>query len=529
MTATTKHRATIETVVGPTQRADILRGRITLDQGKTPHVEAEVTIKRPNDTMYAALDPRTSPQVLISGYADDEQVRVFLLAVRSREYTDGELVIRAASFESILTDYAPLVDDYTPLSLASSLRTIVTYVLQKSMPEELWVIGGLWPTPAIDADMTRYWSVTNLHPNPLPASVTGYNIASTGTALTYTTLSGEGVIRWTSTANVSNLNAGTINAYRATPGRKYYAAWDWASSAAGRSAALVMEFRTSNGLVLMSRTTAPFTPYSATFQTLTVEAVAPPGTETVYVYITTTGNTVATQHYVKRFILTESDYPVSFFYGGSASDANYAYAWTEGANASPSTRTAYVERPPAALVWRAGVSALDFLLPLVQSSGYRLVNNGRWTLRDETYRASGSTTIAAGANIVTSTDSIDREARLWFDAQVTRYTWTDVDGMQYEAVDAYALDPDDYRLVNLEEKEQPYPGPGYSEYSVRRAQERGHEVVATTMTSWDTTAEQPITITLDDGIEQQGVIQSVEFDLELDEMTVTVRPDGGTP
>lgn len=373
-------------------------------------------------------------------------------------------------------------------------------------------------TVGTDANVTAYWNATNLHPNPLPASATGYNIAANGTALTFTTLGADNVIRWTSSAATSNLNAGTTSAYRATPGRRYYAAWDWASAAAGRSAGLVMEFRSANGTVLMSRTSGAVLPYSAAFQTLSVSAVAPAGTETVYVYVTTTGNSVATMHYMKRFVLAETDQPVPFFYGGSA-DANYTYAWTDVASASPSTRTALVDRPPDALIWKAGQTAWDFLLPLTASVEMVLWCDElrQWFLKAADDRTIPTLIAVSALNARSGTDTLSRnDTDAYVTGVVARYTWTDTDGIPRERTDS-AGTPD---KVLVQEFAQAFPGAGIAAAMLARRQGTGRVQEADTIVNWDATPGMTLQFTLPGAPEVVGRLASVEFDLAEGFMSV---------
>jgi hypothetical protein len=178
-----------------------------------------------------------------------------------------------------------------------------------------------------------------------------------------------------------------------------------------------------------------------------------------------------------------------------------------------------------ALIWRAGASALDFLHPLVQAVGMRLVCDERrfWTLRTENYTGHGDiSSISYGIDMIDGGDTIDRDNALWFDAQITRYRWTDAAGAQHEAVDAWALHTPHTR-ANLVEIDAPYPGPGRSAYAVRRAQQRGREVTATKVSDWAIAAEQPVIINLPDTPIQVGAVQRVRFDLDRDEMTIDAR------
>lgn len=178
-----------------------------------------------------------------------------------------------------------------------------------------------------------------------------------------------------------------------------------------------------------------------------------------------------------------------------------------------------------ALLWKAGRSALDFLRPLVQALGLRLVCDEQrvWTLRNESYTGHGDMfAITYGDNLIDGEDTIDRDAALWFDARVTRYTWTDSAGTRHERVDSYALNTP-YTRATLLEVDAPYPGVGRSEYAVRRAQQRGREIAATTIADWNIRAEQPALFIFPDAPIQFGALQTIEYDLATDEMTVTAR------
>jgi len=177
-----------------------------------------------------------------------------------------------------------------------------------------------------------------------------------------------------------------------------------------------------------------------------------------------------------------------------------------------------------AFTWKAGQSAMDFLRPLVQAGGLRLVCDELrgWTLRSANYTTGGAITITQGENAIAGSESISRDDDAWFDAAVTRYRWTDRNGQQQERYDSYALRTA-YRRVRTFEKDTPYPGPGFSAYAVRRAQGRGREGVASAVADWRAHAEMPVVINLDGSPTQSGRIARVEFDLDRDEMTVTAR------
>ncbi|SDO77547.1 hypothetical protein SAMN04487848_2049 [Microbacterium sp. ru370.1] len=177
-----------------------------------------------------------------------------------------------------------------------------------------------------------------------------------------------------------------------------------------------------------------------------------------------------------------------------------------------------------ALVIQPGQSAMDFLRPLVQAGGLRLVCDELrgWTLRDGSYVTGGSLPIEQGRNALTGSEKINRADDDWFDAAVTVYTWKDRDGVEQTRTDAFAMKTP-YRRARTFEKDTPYPGRGFSSYAVRRAQRRGREGTASTVADWRAHAEMPVVLTLDGMPTQTGKTGRVEFDLDRDEMTVTTR------
>ncbi|WP_217585137.1 hypothetical protein, partial [Microbacterium sp. GbtcB4] len=80
-----------------------------------------------------------------------------------------------------------------------------------------------------------------------------------------------------------------------------------------------------------------------------------------------------------------------------------------------------------ALYWTAGMAALDFLAPVVQALGLRLVcNEARaWSLRNAEYRASGSITFRDGVNIIAASEELSRDSDDWFQGAVFPNSWDD--------------------------------------------------------------------------------------------------------
>lgn len=186
-----------------------------------------------------------------------------------------------------------------------------------------------------------------------------------------------------------------------------------------------------------------------------------------------------------------------------------------------------LDADPDALVWPAGVSALAFLAPLVQAAGLRLVCDERrfWTLRPDSYQLEGgesTVSIAVGENLIDGSDRVNRDDELWFDAALCRYRWRDENGTEHEAVDRHALRTP-YSRVREFVKEARFPGAGFAKYAVERAQARGREVSATTVSRWHVRPELFGQIRLPNTALQMGNVRRVDFSFSTDEMSVTAR------
>lgn len=528
---TSTHVYTAALIGAPDVPLSVKGGRLTLDEGRAPHVQGTLDIALPTESTLTALDPRAGARVRVvanATYPTFSTTRTFNMGLRSRpiQHRDATVTLALASDEALLDDYATLADDATPFTLSASLRAVINYVLGEVIPG-----ASLTATPAGDANVTPYWAVTNLLRNPAVLTTVGNWAGGGGCTIAWSADTGTvGTVRATTTGTGGAVFAVNTTAYDipATPGTRY------TFSVEGRNEGIVapaermfatLRFLDSNNVVIANTSSPVGIAPTGAYQRVSVTAVAPANAAKIAPYWTFTSSTSGRVFRLTRGMLYQDDgFPVAPFSGSTAADANYGYAYQGTAGDSPSVRTPVVERDPSSLVWRAGQSALDFLLPLFQAAGYRLVcdESRAWTLRDADYYAAGSLTIRHGVNLVDGSETIDRDSRLWFDGQVTRYTWTDKNGVQQERTDAYALTGTP-TLVNLVELAVPYPGPGRSQYAVTRAQGRGREVTVTAVADWRAAAEQPITVFLYGAPRQDGKTSQVEFNLDADEMTITTR------
>ncbi len=497
-------------------------GTIVLDEGAAPHVSGSLELAAPADL--STVDPRVTPRCRVDVTDASGLLRRFDLGVRSRELAHLSRVVRLplASDEALLSDARALVDDWTPRAHAASLRDVVDYVLTEVLDVELAA------TPDVDSDVTPFWEASNLMPDPSFETGTTAGWAPAVNAPTLANVGTHAYVGTRSLAVTATAGGGlsTISpVVTARPGQSYGGSLCVRSSVS-RDVTVTVRFTNASG-----GTTDVTSPSAATstsaWSRVAVLAVAPADAVSVRVFFTASSNTIGDIHYLDAVMISPDTEILPFFYGATPDDADYTYANSGGAG----VRTPIVDRPRESLLWSAGQSALDFLHPLVQAAGFRLVCDETrvWTLRDETYSAPGALNVRHGVNLIDAADLIDRDGGLWFDAQVTRYTWTDRAGVTHTRTDEYALTTPPTR-VNLVEVEAPYPGPGRSEYAVRRAQGRGRELEVTTRAIWDTPAEQACRFVLEGTPTQLGETSRVTFDLATDRMTVLARttdtPDG---
>src|SRR5690606_9036362 len=293
-----------------------------------------------------------------------------------------------------------LVDDEGAWAHQASLRGVCDYVLGK--------IGASLEPGDTDADVTAFWEVTNLVANP-SMEVDAANWTAVGNAGSLvraavgTAPAGGYALRFTAvSAGAANVApVASLTDFTVVPGRFYVLSAYTVPSGASGLARAVLQWRNANGLVVISHTYGAEVVTSSTgWSRVTVVGQAPPGATHVLPYVQTLGNAAGASHYVDAAMFYQGERVVDYA-DPSTGQAGYSWAWQDVAHKSASTRIPDVERPPEALVWPAGRSGLEFLRPLVQAAGFRLVcdEQRRWTLRDAGYRAPGAQTFRYGVNI----------------------------------------------------------------------------------------------------------------------------------
>lgn len=538
MTVST-HTTTVYLIGSPDVELDFKSGSITLDARSAPHVTANITVSIPSPSVLTGLDPRDSARVRIQTdavFPAETQSRTFNLGIRERIVDGTDVRLYLESDEALLLDYKPLEDDTTPFTYQDSLRDVIDYVLDTAIAG-----AALEATPADDEDITTYEDATNIIENPCAAvdlsgwSANGLSSFARSTSLS-TPMDNSG-----GTGFRLDGSAGTSTSYidytvppTAVAGKKFRVRarqFNGAGALTGTSdpnyLRVVVYVSVDDGTGWTEYATSDHGPTTAsTIQDHHIIVEFPYATNAVLlrlVHGVQNANTV----YWSDVLMSEynEDPTDSGYWDGSTSDTSeYLYQWSGDTGESASTRTALVDRPKDALLWRAGVSAYDFLLPLFQTAGLRLVcdESRDWTLRNADYLAAGSVQIRYGVNRIHSTDTISRSDDTYFDAAITTYRWRDRNGTTQQRTDSYALN-DPYTRATTFEFDTAYPGPGFSQYAVERAQGRGRTVEASKVSDWTVAAEQACSFVLDGAPIQTGKTDRVVFDLDLDEVSITAR------
>lgn len=469
---------------------EVIDAEVTLDDSRSPYVEARLTVHTPAEEYLEQIDPRDGLRVQLDAELSwvepagrTPQSRTFDLLLHEREvdHETGELRLVLESDEARLIDggnASATVDDGAEAHQAS-LRAIVDYVLAKHGAE-------LEPgTDDADFTITDPTVRTNLALNPRGASSTtawaGSNATvSRLTGLTIPDLPGvTTAIRGTMAAATGGLyhQGDTAAPYVAMAAGKQYRVTVWLRPSVAKTVTPSVQFNTGSSS-LGSVNGAPVALTANTWQKVSWVVTAPAGAARggPYWYSTTawaSGNTID----ATGLTVTEGTDEIDFFDGATVDDY-YTYAWTGTANASSSTRTRNDNRDPDALKQAPGVTDWDFLDPLIRTAGLRLFCDEQraWRLVEPaSYRLEGETRVSEGTNATRGADTISLQATrpdgspVWYTGVVVVYRWTDTDGVQHVAYDAAGTGQKVYRI----ELARPYPGPGLAVSRLAQATGRG--------------------------------------------------------
>ena len=178
--------------------------------------------------------------------------------------------------------------------------------------------------------------------------------------------------------------------------------------------------------------------------------------------------------------------------------------------------------PPTA-IWKPGVTAWDYLLPLVQKAGLRLwcSEGRRWSLTAPSTDLVGSVSLYTDQTVTAVEESIDRDGDDWYDAVIVTYTWTNAAGLTQTAADT-ATQPG-YSRSLLIEQDTPYPGPGAAAAILSRAIGRGKIITPTAVSNYDARPGMEFSIAGAASTPAVGIVAAVSWDFPSNEMTVKSR------
>lgn len=518
-------------MVGDVVTAPLPGSTATLDE-TTTYATANVTIPLTSDADVEGIDPRDGIRMIIDTSIEGAASRSFDLGVRSREvdHKSRTITLTGASDEALLGDYAPLTTDSTPRALYGSVRDVVEYVLDTVIPG-----ASLEATPADDPDVTPYWELTNELPNPSgsvdaslwDAAVNCSIFLQTGGAFSGSTCigiissaAGDLAFYAMPVANRQSVRAGDQKTFRTAFKSNY---------ASGRTVRFSLRWFDSQGNWYTADAHSPVVTITDTawHDGYYVTGIAPPGAVSCIPYVTVTGSTAASQgYYCDNAALYDGDF-TGYFDGDTTDTDYYEYEWNNVAGLSTSIRKPIlIERAPSLLIWRAGVSAWEFLLNVCSSVQLRLFCDElrKWRLVPSDYVLPGAI-VASPPTSREGTDRIDRDGDLWADGVVIRYRWTDNDGAPREQLDTAGV-PGKVQLVDFD---QAYPGPGAAAFRLGRLQGQGRTQTAVCFTDYLATPGMEARYTLPGTFDQVGRLQAVTFGLTDGFMEPSARGLTDTP
>lgn len=498
-------------------------GTIKLDALNGVHVTGKLTIPAPTLSVYDALNPRSNPaprvNLTINRTEPSEQNRYFeLYVIGRRRQLDGTLKLTVASSESVLYDYCALEEDRTPLLMAPwIIREIVTYVLDAA-----GFVHVFDPSIAT-ATVEPVYATINRVINTTADDLYGYALGNNATDLAIGTtapLLGTGYVRWTSlAAGPSSVLIWIDNSFR--PFEEVSGSVYLRTGTAGLTMGLMIRWIDSEGGTIREDITESIPATGTGWSEFELHATAPAGTVRAS-FIARGVATAAGQTFALDYPTLNLGPRAEQFHPDTETSADYNYAPAGEPNRSVTLRELQnggVSRSPESLIWSAGQSTFDFLAPLLEVVGLRLVcgdTTTDWEIRPATYTAPGLLTILEGSHI--NDGDLATEMGEWGDAAVVRFEWTDLQGNRRLDVETYGPSAP-RRVITVDRAGKP-AGNGTARAVVERALSRGESFSVRTAADWTAQAQQRVYLQLG-GINGYGKADSIEYDLDADRMTVT--------
>lgn len=524
MTSISSHNfyADITLADNSTYALQIVDGSLTLDETRSPYVQADITIHTPAEDVSEKIDPRLNLRVTVTVLQHWEypvranQYRSFDLLLHERrfDHETGLTRIQLVSDEALLID-AGLVQttpDTSAVNYQTSLRNIINNVVLSDF-------GAVLEYGTDDADFTVTEEAVNMFNNPRAATDMTSFVSGFGAATTRVATGGPtGSATFLRTAHSSGLGAnGYIYQDVATDvrGLTMYVMSAWVrTSASGIQVNLQIHNRQDS--TLLSQAAGPvFTLTPNVWTRIHVRWFSAASTNNFRAHIVNlnlvpsnaTYDTTGWRLSLNTGTIGNVD---TQYFDGATTSTYYTHSWLGTANASQSKRVPVKKRDPDALVWEPGVKAWDYLQPLIEAAGLRLFcNEARewWLVDTNAYTVPGQINVAAAVNVTSATDTISRRAE-YFDSVVVKYTWDDTEGISHTAYDSAGTFGG---VTNLVEWDRPYPGPGAAQSILERAMGKGRTLDLEALSDYDATPGMSMVTTLPSTPIQTGVIASVTW------------------
>ncbi|TDW64754.1 hypothetical protein EDF51_11124 [Curtobacterium sp. PhB25] len=535
-------------------RLSVLDDRMTvrMDEGNSPWLTAEATIRRPADAVMALLEPDRRTAITLTLAAPASLAMTF--TVQGREFTpDSDTVaLTLVSDEYPLLTYAPsTVVDLRAKTYQASARAIAARVVTLALGKATAVALA---AGTADKSFTTYSAVEDLFPDPNVTTIANWAAASLPTgraALSQDTSLGKNAARAQSTggSGVSYVQVVNSVVVPATAGQQYTGSVLPQSTSTGNDAtgSLIIAFRNAAGsnIQTYSKSLGVLPTLFTNSARVGITAVAPAGTASVHLYLRAASTANLYTVSGAEWMIVEGDGLdtdgtswITWFQGDTVpGSTGYTYGWTGAANASTSTRTPVTDRDPESLRWLQTDRADDFLRPILEAVGLRLFQNerGAFILADNGYKLAGQVVMQQGSTLYGAVESSsvlddgDDGFPLNADAVIVTYAWTDAFGVARTATDFAKAATTYSRPYLLEKRDTPYPGPGQAKFLLARLLARKRQIDTTGRPDWTARPGMSAVVSLPHRPTATGYVQALVFDLAAATMTVTTKGLVTTP
>lgn len=500
---------------------------ITLDASRVMYGTGSALLKLDPATA-AQIDPRiaTRVEVTLSTALDGSDERSFDLGLRARriDHAGRTISLELATDEAMLNDYAPLAPDRNPRTYEASVRALCNYVLGK--------IGASLAAGTVDANITAQWATTNLVVNPCArVATTGWQAdVATGTATVIrgttavTPVPGvTSMFNVTAGAGVTSWVQARAAAIRANEGDSYTVSGYYFGSSANRTVASGVDWYDANGTRIGSTTSPSQVIGAAVWHRASVTVTAPRGAASMRPFVRVWNGLPSGQWFrVTGMLVTPGEDLVTYFDGATTATGAYTFGWTDTADDSTSERYIAwgVERSPDMFIWEAGVSAWDFLEPILAGQSMRLYCDEKrvWRLITNQHETTNTVTVTPD-NMAADDDEITRDdTERYATGCVVNWSWTER-GKPRTYRETFGLP----HRVHVIDMNAPYPGQGLAEAIVNRRATQGRTQDIEAVPNLATEPFGLVNITpptLPATVEQ---VESVTFTTTADTMRITTR------